>query len=186
LLLNPIAASRLVDAGVDRNVRGEDGASDHAPAWIQFGPAAKVRSPRRTRQRAEATGLAGAKVPHIGRPYPAMISRPAPAGQQGTTSHVITPAGDHLRSRHDDPSARKILKPCQFSQRSTSGEWISRTSSAPIFDGRLGRVSLLLAPDQERLPILREQIKNYLLVPTSLPGSNAKLGFKICRKCDRI
>jgi exodeoxyribonuclease-3 len=34
LLLNPKAAKRLTDAGVDREVRGKDGASDHAPAWI--------------------------------------------------------------------------------------------------------------------------------------------------------
>jgi len=34
LLLSPTLASRLVKAGVDRKVRGEDGASDHAPAWI--------------------------------------------------------------------------------------------------------------------------------------------------------
>ena len=34
LLLNPRAAKRLVDAGVDREVRGLEGASDHAPAWI--------------------------------------------------------------------------------------------------------------------------------------------------------
>lgn len=34
LLLSPALASRLVKAGVDRSVRGEDGASDHAPAWI--------------------------------------------------------------------------------------------------------------------------------------------------------
>ena len=34
LLLSPALASRLTKAGVDRTVRGEDGASDHAPAWI--------------------------------------------------------------------------------------------------------------------------------------------------------
>ena len=34
LLLNAKAAKRLVDAGVDREVRGLEGASDHAPAWI--------------------------------------------------------------------------------------------------------------------------------------------------------
>jgi DNA polymerase-1 len=34
LLLNPKAARRLVEAGVDREVRGLEGASDHAPAWI--------------------------------------------------------------------------------------------------------------------------------------------------------
>jgi exodeoxyribonuclease-3 len=50
LLLNPIAAARLVDADVDRNLRGEDGASDHAPAWIRLGQAANARSPRKVRQ----------------------------------------------------------------------------------------------------------------------------------------
>ena len=34
LLLSPQLAPLLIDAGVDRWVRGEDNASDHAPAWI--------------------------------------------------------------------------------------------------------------------------------------------------------
>jgi exodeoxyribonuclease III len=34
LLLSPPLQSRLAAAGVDRNVRGQAGASDHAPAWI--------------------------------------------------------------------------------------------------------------------------------------------------------
>jgi len=34
LLLSPDLADQLVDAGVDRAVRGEEGASDHAPTWI--------------------------------------------------------------------------------------------------------------------------------------------------------
>jgi DNA polymerase-1 len=34
LLLSPAAAKRLKEAGVDRDVRGKEGASDHAPAWI--------------------------------------------------------------------------------------------------------------------------------------------------------
>jgi len=33
-LLSPILCERLGDGGVDRWVRGEDNASDHAPAWI--------------------------------------------------------------------------------------------------------------------------------------------------------
>jgi len=36
LLLNRPAAARLAAAGVDRAVRGEEGASDHAPAWIRL------------------------------------------------------------------------------------------------------------------------------------------------------
>ncbi len=34
LLLSPQLAKRLGDAGVDRAVRGKEGASDHAPAWV--------------------------------------------------------------------------------------------------------------------------------------------------------
>ncbi|MGL3207938.1 exodeoxyribonuclease III [Bradyrhizobium sp. BR 1433] len=34
LLLSPAVAPRLLKAGVDRAIRGEDGASDHAPAWV--------------------------------------------------------------------------------------------------------------------------------------------------------
>jgi exodeoxyribonuclease-3 len=34
LLLSPPLASRLEAAGVDREVRGQAGASDHAPAWV--------------------------------------------------------------------------------------------------------------------------------------------------------
>jgi len=33
-LLSPTMGDRLVDGGVDREVRGEENASDHAPAWI--------------------------------------------------------------------------------------------------------------------------------------------------------
>jgi exodeoxyribonuclease-3 len=34
LLLSPPLVRRLVQAGVDRDVRGQVGASDHAPAWV--------------------------------------------------------------------------------------------------------------------------------------------------------
>lgn len=36
LLLSPAMAPRLVGAGIDRHVRGEPDASDHAPAWIEL------------------------------------------------------------------------------------------------------------------------------------------------------
>lgn len=36
LLLSPDLAEDLIDAGVDRWVRGLEGASDHAPAWIEL------------------------------------------------------------------------------------------------------------------------------------------------------
>jgi exodeoxyribonuclease-3 len=37
LLLSPKMAEQLVEGGVDRWVRGEENASDHAPAWISLG-----------------------------------------------------------------------------------------------------------------------------------------------------
>jgi exodeoxyribonuclease-3 len=40
LLLNPAAARRLVRAGIDREVRGRDKPSDHAPVWVELKPAA--------------------------------------------------------------------------------------------------------------------------------------------------
>ncbi len=36
LLLSPIAADRLLDAGVDKDYRGREKASDHAPTWVSL------------------------------------------------------------------------------------------------------------------------------------------------------
>lgn len=36
LLLSPMAADRLIDAGVDKDYRGREKASDHAPTWIRL------------------------------------------------------------------------------------------------------------------------------------------------------
>jgi exodeoxyribonuclease-3 len=44
ILLNAEFAERLADAGVDRDVRGEPNASDHAPTWVVVKDAAKPRS----------------------------------------------------------------------------------------------------------------------------------------------
>jgi exodeoxyribonuclease-3 len=43
LLLSPGLVQCLEDAGVDRNIRGREGASDHAPAWIKLKPAKRRR-----------------------------------------------------------------------------------------------------------------------------------------------
>ncbi|HJQ16901.1 MAG TPA: exodeoxyribonuclease III [Allosphingosinicella sp.] len=36
LLLSPSAADRLLDAGVDKDYRGREKASDHAPTWVEI------------------------------------------------------------------------------------------------------------------------------------------------------
>jgi exodeoxyribonuclease-3 len=41
ILLNPQTAPMLRAAGVDKWVRGLEGASDHAPTWVELGPAKK-------------------------------------------------------------------------------------------------------------------------------------------------
>jgi exodeoxyribonuclease III len=52
LLLSAKAARRLSASGVDRTVRGKEGASDHAPAWVELrdtvrsSPARKIKSVR--------------------------------------------------------------------------------------------------------------------------------------------
>ncbi len=50
LLLSPAIAPQLKAAGVDREVRREPNASDHAPAWIELAAAAKPAR-RRSRRR---------------------------------------------------------------------------------------------------------------------------------------
>lgn len=48
ILLSPVLSDRLHAAKVDRDVRGWDRASDHAPVWVDLRPE-KVRTPRRPR-----------------------------------------------------------------------------------------------------------------------------------------
>jgi exodeoxyribonuclease-3 len=46
-MLSPALAKRLLAAGVDREVRGWEKASDHAPAWIEVADVRENRRPRR-------------------------------------------------------------------------------------------------------------------------------------------
>ncbi len=46
LLISPALSARISDAGVDKVIRGEEGASDHAPAWVVLKPPRKKKSPR--------------------------------------------------------------------------------------------------------------------------------------------
>ena len=51
LLLSRELAPRLIEAGVDRWVRGQQGASDHAPAWVEIKDAATAKAPAKKRPR---------------------------------------------------------------------------------------------------------------------------------------
>ncbi|MBO0739284.1 MAG: exodeoxyribonuclease III [Alphaproteobacteria bacterium] len=50
LLVSPLIVDRLVAADVDRQVRGWEKASDHAPTWIELGDPGRRRVQRRARQ----------------------------------------------------------------------------------------------------------------------------------------
>jgi exodeoxyribonuclease-3 len=51
LLLSPTLADRLVDAQVDRHVRGWEKTSDHAPVWVEL-----ADQPKRRRKLSAAAG----------------------------------------------------------------------------------------------------------------------------------
>ncbi len=51
-LLSPALADRLVDAQVDREVRGWEKTSDHAPVWIELADEAKPPAPARRKAKA--------------------------------------------------------------------------------------------------------------------------------------
>jgi exodeoxyribonuclease III len=55
ILLSNDLAGRLVDAGVDRAVRGEPDASDHAPVWIELRDAGSQSAARAPKKPARAT-----------------------------------------------------------------------------------------------------------------------------------
>lgn len=56
LLLSPSLSGRLAEAGVDREVRGQTGASDHAPAWIELSPPSQPRSRKPAPRRRPTAG----------------------------------------------------------------------------------------------------------------------------------
>jgi exodeoxyribonuclease III len=56
ILLSPEVAGRLEEAGVDRDVRGRDDASDHAPVWVVLGDGAKSGHQMAGREPTRRTG----------------------------------------------------------------------------------------------------------------------------------
>ena len=86
LLLNPVLAPTLEAAGVDRWVRGEPGASDHAPTWIELDlkAARTLAAPAKRTTRTATTAPASTKPSSGQAPVkPAMRpkrTRPTPVG----------------------------------------------------------------------------------------------------------
>src|SRR5262249_44844288 len=93
LLLSKETAKRLVDSGVDKDVRGKNGASDHAPAWVILKDAAKA--PRQA-------------VKTAAKSKPVPTKRPPPAKKpQSARRPLLVIDGDSFahRSYHALPKA---------------------------------------------------------------------------------
>jgi exodeoxyribonuclease III len=88
LLLSREAASRLVAAGVDREVRGENNASDHAPAWVELRDTATAKA---SAEPAKAQRTAPKRPPRRQGPR-ALSSAPSTASAQ-RTKPAIKPSG---------------------------------------------------------------------------------------------
>ena len=92
LLLNREAAKRLVDAGVDREVRGLENASDHAPAWV-------VLSDPRTMRKNPAP-----------RPSPAKGKRKTPSTAPAARGPLLVIDGDSFAHRSYHALPKTILR----------------------------------------------------------------------------
>ena len=93
LLLSPEAAKLLAASGVDRDVRGKAGASDHAPAWIILKDRTKV--PRKSPPAVKATTKAPKKDE--------AAREPAAARHRRRQLHASLLS----RAAEDDPGARR-------------------------------------------------------------------------------
>jgi exodeoxyribonuclease III len=84
LLLSDEVAKRLVTAGVDRDVRGKGGASDHAPAWVVLkdAPKRKAASNKTSAQRTKKAGV----IPGHAKHGPGIQMHPMPSDSGFTAS----------------------------------------------------------------------------------------------------
>jgi exodeoxyribonuclease-3 len=101
LLLSPAAAERLADAGVDRDVRGADNASDHAPAWVALRDQRSPRKPPRAPSRAKAETK--------GRPVPKK-SAAASAKRRSEARPLLVIDGDSFAHRSYHALPKTILR----------------------------------------------------------------------------
>ena len=97
LLLSKAVAKRLLNAGVDRAIRGKDGASDHAPAWVELKDAAARRAaPRAPVVRAVKATKAAPKA-----------TKPPPAKQR---QPLLVIDGDSFAHRSYHALPKNILR----------------------------------------------------------------------------
>ena len=107
LLLSADLAKRLADAGVDREVRGAEGASDHAPAWVVL--------------KDRATKAAGARAREIHQGEQAACARPAAGGRWRFLRASLL-----SRPAENDPAARRAAGRCHPRLRQRAAAILSR------------------------------------------------------------
>jgi exodeoxyribonuclease-3 len=89
LLLSKQAADRLAAAGVDRDVRGNDNASDHAPVWIELTDVVRASARKRKGSPDPRSPVVKRKTPRA--PPPTPIAPPAPSAKPHTKSRQRRP-----------------------------------------------------------------------------------------------
>lgn len=105
LLLSAQAAHRLIDAGVDRSIRGEDNASDHAPAWIVLGEE-RVTGRKTSGRKSASTQSAGVTR---NAPQATPLGRPLLVIDGDSFAHRAYHALPKTIMRHGDKPAGAIL-----------------------------------------------------------------------------
>jgi exodeoxyribonuclease-3 len=99
LLLSKAVAPRLLDAGVDRWVRGEPHASDHAPTWIVL---------RVDDAEGEATEeIAGGKKPVAKKPAAKKVPAKKAAAKQAAVKQAAVDAAAPRKAAAKQPAAKK-------------------------------------------------------------------------------
>jgi exodeoxyribonuclease III len=89
LLLSKQAADRLAAAGVDRDVRGNDNASDHAPVWIELTDAVRASARKRKGSPDPRSPSVERKTRRASPPTP--IPSPAPSAKPRARSRQRRP-----------------------------------------------------------------------------------------------
>jgi DNA polymerase I len=106
LLLSPAAADLLQAAGVDRAVRGERGASDHAPVWIKLSDENGRRRPRAARK--SSSSSQGSNEARL-KPARPSDSRPLLVIDGDSFAHRAYHALPKTITRKDDKGAGAIV-----------------------------------------------------------------------------
>jgi exodeoxyribonuclease-3 len=104
LLLSRAAAKRLVEAGVDRDIRGKDGASDHAPAWVM------LRDEPKTRPRPSSSPPKRPRAPKRNAPPEAARGKPAAVKTSPVRRPLLVIDGDSFAHRSYHALPKNILR----------------------------------------------------------------------------